>query len=88
LPVASTDVGDVRAMLPEIQAAHVVPIAAHETAWPLAEWLTALLRDAEERARPGAANRERALERYGFEKMLTSYRGAAPTSTRRASRRS
>lgn len=74
LPVASTDVGDVRAMLCDEQADFVVPIGPHETAWPLAEALTALLRDAALRERLGAANRARALERYSFETMLAAYR--------------
>src|SRR4029077_19120178 len=45
LPVVSTEVGDVRDMLPEAQGEFVVPLAEHETAWPLAEKLTEMLRD-------------------------------------------
>jgi glycosyltransferase involved in cell wall biosynthesis len=74
LPVVATDVGDVRAMLPEPQGEFVVPLEAHETAWPLAEKLSALLKDGEKRAQFGAANRARVAERYTFEAMLAAYR--------------
>jgi glycosyltransferase involved in cell wall biosynthesis len=60
-------------MLCDEQAEYVVPIEAHETAWPLAEALTALLRDPGLRARLGAANRARALELYSFDAMLEAY---------------
>jgi glycosyltransferase involved in cell wall biosynthesis len=74
LPVVATDVGDVRDMLPDAQGACVVPIAAHETAWPFAEQLTALLRDRELRARLGSQNRARVEERFSFEAMLAASR--------------
>ncbi len=74
LPVVSTDVGDVRAMLPEAQGEFVVPLAEHETVWPLAEKLTELLRDGERRREFGGLNRRRAEERYSFEVMLRAYR--------------
>ena len=73
LPVVSTDVGDVRAMLPEAQGEFVLPIEAHETAWPMAEKVTELLKDAGRRAEFGAANRARVEERYTFERMLAAY---------------
>jgi glycosyltransferase involved in cell wall biosynthesis len=74
LPVVSTDVGDVRAMLPEAQGEYVLPIEEHETAWPLAEKLTELLKDGAKRAQLGAANRARVAQRYTFEAMLAAYR--------------
>ncbi len=74
LPVVSTDVGDVRYMLPDAQAEFVLPLEVHETAWPLAEKLTAMLADAPLRAELGAANRARVAERYTFERMLAAYR--------------
>ena len=74
LPVVSTDVGDVRAMLPDAQGEYVVPLEEHESAWPLAEKLTELLRDASKRKQLGAANRKVAEERYSFDAMLRAYR--------------
>jgi glycosyltransferase involved in cell wall biosynthesis len=74
LPVVSTDVGDVRAMLPDAQGEFVVEKQEHETAWPLAEKLTELLRDAPRRRALGAENRKRAAERYSFDGMLRAYR--------------
>jgi glycosyltransferase involved in cell wall biosynthesis len=74
LPVVSTDVGDVRAMLPEAQGEFVVPLAEHETVWPLAEKLTELLRDGKRRREFGGLNRRRAEERYSFDVMLRAYR--------------
>ena len=74
LPVVATDVGDVRAMLPESQGEFVLPLEEHETAWPLAEKLTELLKDAQKRREFGAANRARVAERYTFEAMLAAYR--------------
>ena len=74
LPVVSTEVGDVRSMLPEAQGPFVVPLAERESAWPLAEKLTAMLADAPLRAELGAANRARVAERYTFERMLAAYR--------------
>ena len=82
LPVVSTDVGDVRAMLPDAQAEFVVPLGDHESAWPLAECLTALLRDAKLRKELGAANRQRAEERYSFDVMLKSYRDVYQSAIR------
>lgn len=74
LPVVSTDVGDVRAMLASGQDEFVVPLEEHETAWPLAEKLTALLADATKRRELGRANRRLAEERYSFDVMLRAYR--------------
>lgn len=74
LPVLATDVGDVRSMLPPEQAEWVVPIEERESAWPLAEQLEALLRDAPLRERLGTANRARVKAEFGFERMLGAYR--------------
>lgn len=74
LPVVSTDVGDVRAMLPDEQGEFVLPLGAHETAWPMAEKLTELLRDPAQRKQLGALNRKRAEERYSFDAMLRAHR--------------
>jgi glycosyltransferase involved in cell wall biosynthesis len=74
LPVVSTDVGDVRTMLPEEESDLVVPLGEHETAWPLAEKLTEILRDPGRRKQLGTANRKRAEERYSFDAMLRAYR--------------
>jgi len=75
LPVVTTDVGDVRAMLPAEQEPWVLPLEERETAWPLAEKLAQILRDADQRARLGAANRAKAWAEYGFERMLEAHRG-------------
>ena len=74
LPVVSTDVGDVLVMLPDEQGNFVVPLAEHESAWPLAEKLTELLRDPARRKQFGALNRKRAEERYSFDAMLRAHR--------------
>lgn len=74
LPVAATDVGDVRAMLPEEGREYVVELEAQETAWPLAEKLTELLRDERLRASLGAANRSQVEAHYSFSAMLAAYR--------------
>jgi glycosyltransferase involved in cell wall biosynthesis len=76
LPVVTTDVGDVRDMLPEAQGEFVVPLAEHETAWPLAEKLTEILRDPAARGALGAANRAQVEQRFTFDAMLNAYRDA------------
>jgi glycosyltransferase involved in cell wall biosynthesis len=82
LPVVATDVGDVRAMLAPEQAEWIVPLDERETAWPLAEKLTALLRDGERRAALGRANRAKALREYGFETMLAAHRAEWRSASR------
>jgi len=74
LAVVSTDVGDVRAILPDEQSPYVVPIEERESAWPIAEKLTVLLAGTRERERLGSLNRARVHERFTFEGMLAAYR--------------
>ena len=66
LPVVSTDVGDVRAMLPPEQA----PFLGADLAGPLAE----LARSPDLRRHLGDLNRKRAEERYSFEALCAAYR--------------
>jgi glycosyltransferase involved in cell wall biosynthesis len=73
LPVAATDVGDVRAMLPTEQSVSIVPLDG-EADVRLGLALEALARDAALRARLGEANRARARERFRREAMVESYR--------------
>jgi glycosyltransferase involved in cell wall biosynthesis len=77
LPVVSTDVGDIRSVLPSEQAAHLVPLAegdAPAVSAALGRHLAALLRDPEGRQRLGRANRRRVEERFTFDRMLDAYR--------------
>jgi len=74
LAVVSTDVGDVRAILPDEQSPYVVPMEERESAWPIAEKLTVLVAGTRERERLGALNRTRVHERFTFEGMLAAYR--------------
>ena len=67
LPVVSTDVGDVRAMLPPEQARFLGP--------DLAAGIADLARKSDLRGQLGGLNRKRAEERYSFEAMCTAYRG-------------
>ena len=73
LAVVSTDVGDVRAILPDEQSPYVIPIEERESAWPIAEKLTYLVAGTRERERLGAGNRARVHERFTFEGMLAAY---------------
>jgi glycosyltransferase involved in cell wall biosynthesis len=72
LPVASTDVGDVARVLPDGQRPFVTPLS--DGARGLAAALARLGGDAGLRARLGAANRERARERFDFDAMVAAYR--------------
>lgn len=72
LPVATTDVGDVRAILPEAQARYLTPSDA-QAERRLARSFDELLADAALRRRLGDLNRARILERYTFERMLGRY---------------
>lgn len=74
LPVVATEVGDIRAMLPPEQTAHLVPLAEEATAAALARHLSSLLRDPAGRERLGRLNRRRVEERFTFESMRDAYR--------------
>lgn len=70
LPVAATDVGDIRAILtPENAALLTAPNDPHS----LGKALAALAADSALRARLGAANRERARTQFDSAAMLTAY---------------
>jgi glycosyltransferase involved in cell wall biosynthesis len=69
VPVASTDVGDVRVMLPPDGAAH---LAARDPA-ALAAGLRPLLEDGALRARLGAEGRAKAVHDYDQERMFAAY---------------
>jgi len=72
LPVAATDVGDVRRILPDEGARFVVPAGAEPGA--LARALTALAVDVELQQRLGRANRARVEREYSFERMAAAFR--------------
>jgi L-malate glycosyltransferase len=74
LPVAATDVGDVRAMLPAEQAPFLVPVNGAGTAAALGGRIAALARDPQTRRRLGILNRLRAEERFAFPAMCAAYR--------------
>ena len=69
LPVAATDVGDVRAMLDPANGPYVVP--KDDTA--LTDALRALLRDRDAARRVGAANRARAERDFDQDTMFRTY---------------
>jgi glycosyltransferase involved in cell wall biosynthesis len=77
LPVAGSDVGDVRAMLPEGSRAGLGPPG---DPGPLARALQTLLADAERRRREGAANRARCEAHYELaaclQRWIALYRAA------------
>lgn len=72
LPVVSTDVGDIRPVLPAEQEPWLAPL--EEGAAGLARRLAELARDPGTRRRLGDLNRRRAEERFSFETMLSAYR--------------
>jgi glycosyltransferase involved in cell wall biosynthesis len=72
LPVAATDVGDVRLVLPEEQHAHLVALGEGD-ARALGRSIAELASDRPRRERLGALNRSRAKERYSFATMLARY---------------
>jgi glycosyltransferase involved in cell wall biosynthesis len=74
LPVAATDVGDVRAMLPPEQASFLVPVDGAGTAGALGVRIAALARDPQARRVLGDLNRHRAEERFAFAAMASAYR--------------
>lgn len=74
LPVVSTDVGDIRAVLPAEQEAWLAPLEGAATVRALGRRLAGLAGDPETRRRLGALNRRRVEERFSFEAMLSTYR--------------
>jgi glycosyltransferase involved in cell wall biosynthesis len=72
LPVAATDVGDVRRILPSEGAELVVP--AVDPPLALAQALLRLAADPGLRARLGQANRARVAREFSFERMVAAYR--------------
>src|SRR5262249_9202716 len=70
LPVVSTDVGDVRAMLGPDSDRYVVPLG-QEDAYTAA--LAELLDDGAARRRLGQANRTKCLQEFSMEMMTHSY---------------
>jgi glycosyltransferase involved in cell wall biosynthesis len=72
LPIAATDVGDVREMVAPANAAFIVPLCDSA----LSGALDALIQDATLRARIGRANRARQRDLYALPKMVQAY-GAA-----------
>jgi glycosyltransferase involved in cell wall biosynthesis len=90
LPVVSTDVGDIRSMLPAEQADYLISLGEEDLPAAFARRIGALLRDPDGRRRLGLANRRRVEERFTFERMRDAYRevyhsalcaGAAPVSS-------
>jgi glycosyltransferase involved in cell wall biosynthesis len=69
LPVAATDVGDIRAMLPPESQSEVTPL--DDAA--LAAALRRLLLDPTARQRQGAANRSKAVQTYAEKTMFAAY---------------
>jgi len=69
LPVAATDVGDVRDMLATGNAPYVVP----RDPAALAAALARLIADPAARAAIGAANRARAMAEFGQDRMVAAY---------------
>ncbi len=74
LPVASTDVGDIRLVLPEEQGKYLAPPAGADAEVGLRDALARLATDPELRRRLGAVNRTRVGQRYSFEGMVAAYR--------------
>jgi glycosyltransferase involved in cell wall biosynthesis len=72
LPAVSTDVGDVRAILPPEQTGFLTP-PGEAAAAVLAQGISRLAADPALRQRLGAANRRRVEESFTFEKMCAAY---------------
>jgi glycosyltransferase involved in cell wall biosynthesis len=72
LPIAATDVGDVRSMLPEEQRSLVTPRAAGAPA--LSRSIAELAAEEGLRRRLGTLNRRAAEDRFTLERMTRSYR--------------
>lgn len=71
LPVASTDVGDVRTMLSAANRTSVVPPGQEEA---FAACLAALMKDPAARRTLGQANRTRCVQEFGIDGMVQAYR--------------
>ncbi|RMD63211.1 MAG: glycosyltransferase [Alphaproteobacteria bacterium] len=71
LPVAATDVGDIRRIVAEDNRPFVVP---RDDEAALATALRRVIDDRDLRTRLGALNRERVRNHYGMERMLARYR--------------
>jgi glycosyltransferase involved in cell wall biosynthesis len=69
LPIAATDVGDIRAMV----AAENAPFLAVPSDEGLADALEKLAADATVRGRVGSANRQKARQEYDQERMFAAY---------------
>jgi glycosyltransferase involved in cell wall biosynthesis len=74
LAVAGTDVGDVRATLPESTRDQLVALAHDDVEGELARLYSELLGDSDKRTAQGQLNRERVQRDYSREQMLTTYR--------------
>ncbi len=74
LPVVSTDVGDIRAVLPAEQEPWLVPLEGEATRTAFSRGLAELARDPGARQRLGELNRRRAEERFSLAAMLAAYR--------------
>lgn len=74
LPVVSTDVGDIRAVLPAEQEPWLVPLEGDSTEVSFARRLGKLAGDPALRQRLGRLNRRQAEEHFSFETMLAAYR--------------
>lgn len=70
---ASTDVGDIKLMVPEQSSMDVVPLLDCPSA--LAERIAALAADPEARIQKGRAAQAKAVQEYSFESMLEVYKG-------------
>jgi glycosyltransferase involved in cell wall biosynthesis len=75
LPIASTEVGDIRNVLPGEQAGGLVVLEEDETVTVrnLGRALERFLEDPEETRQLARGNRERVVETYSFEIMLAAY---------------
>ena len=73
LPVMATDVGDVRAMLPQSQQRYVASLD-DQTDAALSRILMELAASREVRSELGSANRERVAQCYSHAHMVASYR--------------
>lgn len=76
LPVVSTDVGDIGAVLPQEQKDRLVQLdaAAPAASAAMTRALAGLVDDADARQRLGAINRRWVEERFSFDSMLSAYR--------------